>query len=253
MKKITNLAVCIIARNEEQIIGEAIKSVKRAAEIIVIDDYSTDNTKKVSEKFGATVYKWKLNDNFSAQRNFALKKTKLPWVLFIDADEQVTPRLLKEIEKAVQDPTVSGYRITRKDIWLGKTLHESEWGNQQLLRLAQRTHGTWERSVHETWVVEGTIKSLKNPLIHNAHKSVTSFVDHIAFHSRLHSEENRTKLKKVTVFVFITYPIVKFLLNFLIRKGYRDGIRGFLYSMFMSLHSFVAWSHLYTIQNEKQN
>ncbi len=253
MKKISNLTVCIIARNEEHTISRAIKSVSKASEVIVIDDYSVDKTREVAGKLGAQVYKRHMSENFAAQRNFALRKAKCQWVLFIDADEYLSPELMSEIDLAIRNNDISGYLITRKDNWLGKTLHESEWGNIKLLRLAQRKKGLWQRSVHEKWVVRGKIKSLTHPLIHTSHEDVASFIDQIAFHSRLHAKENTYKYKRVSLFIVIFYPVGKFVKNWLLRKGYKDGTRGFLYAMFMSLHSFLAWSHIYIQQNEKKH
>lgn len=95
------LSVVIISRNEEQNIENCLKSVSFADEIIVIDDFSDDDTVKISKKFGAKVFLRKLNNNFASQRNFGIKKTSGDWILFIDPDERVNANLKSEIVQKI--------------------------------------------------------------------------------------------------------------------------------------------------------
>ena len=95
------LSVVILAKNEERQIVDCIKNVSFADEIVVIDDNSKDKTAELARENGAKVYTRKL-DNFSSQRNFGLSKTTNKWVLFMDADERITPELAKEIVSVVR-------------------------------------------------------------------------------------------------------------------------------------------------------
>lgn len=251
MKKISSLTVCIIAKNEERHIRKVIQSVKHAEKVIVIDDYSTDRTVTLSKDAGAIVYKRHLSENFAAQRNFALRKATTPWVLFIDADEYVSDRLMNEISTKIANSELSGYFILRKDEWMGKVLNKAEWGNQWLLRLGRKENGLWTRPIHETWSLRGKVGKLNEPLIHSSHASVFEFLEQIAFHSRLHSREHTKRYKSVSIWKVILNPIGKFLVNWFVKRGYKDGTRGLIYAVFMSLHSFLAWSQLYISSHEK--
>jgi len=95
------LSVVILAKNEERQIVDCIKNVSFADEIVVIDDNSKDKTAELARENGAKVYTRKL-DNFSSQRNFGLSKTTNKWVLYMDADERITPELAKEIVSVVR-------------------------------------------------------------------------------------------------------------------------------------------------------
>jgi glycosyltransferase involved in cell wall biosynthesis len=101
-----NLSVIIIAKNEEGIIADCLKSVSFADEIIVIDDYSTDKTAAIAKKHGARVFLHKMKD-FADQRNYGLKKALGTWKLCIDADERVTPQLRDEIVRIVMTMNVA--------------------------------------------------------------------------------------------------------------------------------------------------
>ena len=103
------MTVAIIARDEERHIADAIRSVQGlAAEVLVLlDDRSRDATKSISERLGARVEieAWQ---NFSVQRNRALAYCQTEWLLFLDADERVTPELYHELEHVLRQRVGSG-------------------------------------------------------------------------------------------------------------------------------------------------
>ncbi len=133
------ISAVILTKNEEKNIQRCIKSLQWCEEIIIIDDYSIDNT--LSKVKGCKVFKRKLNGNFAAQRNFGLSKAKGDWVLFIDADEVVTKELQKEIVTRIKYSERNGFYVKRKDIFLGRELNYGETGNTKLLRLSKRNSG----------------------------------------------------------------------------------------------------------------
>ena len=116
------LSAVILTKNEERKIQGLIKSLSFASEIIVVDDYSLDKTVPLAKKFGARVYTRHLNEDFAAQRNFALKQATCDWVLFVDSDESVPPALAKQILKAIKSTNINGYYLKRQDVFLNKNL-----------------------------------------------------------------------------------------------------------------------------------
>jgi len=102
----------ILVHNNERTIAKAINSIKDLIdELIVVDDYSTDNTIKIIKKIypKAKIYRKALNKNFATQRNFALSKVSHDWVLFIDSDEKVSKKLKKEILTTLKHPKFDAY------------------------------------------------------------------------------------------------------------------------------------------------
>src|SRR3989344_8400273 len=139
----SNLTAAILYKNEETRLEKCLYSLSWCAEIIIIDDRTLNNTKKLisdigkKEEFSGTRikhYERKLNGNFSEQRNYALSLASYPWVLFIDADEIVTKELKEEIINAVNIKSHSGYFFKRQDNFLGKWLKYGETGDIRLLR-----------------------------------------------------------------------------------------------------------------------
>src|SRR3990172_4277046 len=99
-----NLSCVILTKNEEKNIKGCIEALGFCDEIVVVDDYSSDETLKKATNLGVRTYKRSLNNDFSSQRNFGLKKARGKWILFVDADERVMPELSDEIVNVISDP-----------------------------------------------------------------------------------------------------------------------------------------------------
>lgn len=247
------ISTVILAKNEEGNIKECINSLSFCNEIIVIDDYSKDKTGIVSKKLNARVLRRRLNNNYASQRNYGLKKTKNNWVLYIDADERVTKELKEEIIDFIKEygDKYNGAYIKRKDYMWGREFSAGESGNIRLLRLGKKDKGKWVRKVHEYWNINGKVKTLSNPILHYPHPKLKDFIKDINKYSGLHARSCMDEGKISTLFKIIFYPIGHFLKNFIFHKGFHDGIRGFVFALTMSLHSYLSWSKLWIYQKRK--
>ena len=243
------LSAVILARNEEKNISKVVNNLSFCDEVLIIDDCSIDGTSKVAKKLGAKIYIKKLNNNFSSQRNFGLKKAKNDWVLFVDADERATNGLKSEIKEVLKNPIFEGYKIRRRDYFHGE-LKGSEFGANYLLRLGKKGSGKWKRNVHEYWDIQN-FGFLKSELAHNPHRSLEEFVRKINFYSKLHAESLSREGKYLNVARIIINPVGKFIYNFIFKLGFLDGTKGFVLIMLMSFHSFLAWSNLWLSKNKK--
>lgn len=247
------LSAIVLTKNEEKNIEECLKSVKWCDEILVIDDNSTDKTVEFAKKAGAKVFSHPLNCDFSQQRNFSLQKAIGKWVLFVDADEQVSSSLRDEIQNSIKQPMVGkqsvidGFYFKREDKMHGKILKHGETSKVRLLRLGKRGAGEWTRPVHETWNIKGKTKELKAPLIHNPHPGISEFLEEINFYSTIRAKELYESKKKTNLFEIIFYPVGKFLKNYFISLGILDGLSGLIVAILMSFHSFLVRAKLYLI------
>lgn len=242
----------ILIKNEENNIVDCLESLSFCDETILIDDNSEDRTLELAKNFKVKIYKRSLNDDFSAQRNFGLEKASGDWILFIDADERITQTLKKEIlYKIDSKENISGFYIKRKDYFMGKMLNHGETSSIKLLRLIRKGSGNWMGKVHETLIVSGTNETLENPLFHYPHPTISEFLKEINFYSSLRARELYEKRKKVNFFSVLTYPKIKFFLNFFFRKGFLDGIQGFVFALLMSFHSFLVRGKLWLLWQRK--
>ncbi len=241
-----DLSAIILTHNNRTTIRQCLKGLAFCDEIIIVDDFSQDETLDIVKKFKITfsktlkLYQRLLESDFASQRNFGLAKATSTWILFLDADETVTKELRLEILKSLQDKNIKGFYIKRQDKFLGKILKYGETSNVYLLRLAQKNSGVWLSPVHEIWDIKPQTKYLKASLIHHRDLSVNQFLNRINWYSELAAQSlYQKKIKESSLRLFLN-PIGKFFYNYLIRQGFRDGFPGLIMAYLMSWHSFLV-------------
>ena len=249
------ISVIILTKNEENNILDCLDSVAWCYEKIVIDDHSTDKTVEIAKKKGAKVFPRTMSNNFSDQRNYGLEKAQGDWILFIDADERVSSALWYEIMQHTSESidVTSGFYVRRQDTMWGKTLKHGEVGNIILLRIAKKGAGKWEGEVHEQWKIHGKTQILKNPLDHYPHPTVAEFLQEINYYTDIRAEELYKNKVRSNWLSIIVYPKTKFILNYFFKRGYQDGLPGFILAMMMSFHSFLVRSKLWQLSQKKIN
>lgn len=247
------ISAVVLTKDNTKALARALKSLSFCDEILAIDDFSGKATIGLLKKHNATIYRRRLNGDFASQRNFGLGKAKGEWVLFIDADEFVSKKLARDIKKAIQSTEFNGYFLNRRDIFLNKDMKGGEWGGQKILRLAVRNFGKWRRDVHETWQGNGKIGFISQFLYHTPASSLKTFINKINYYSALHAKSNHAENKRATIRKILVFPLTKFLVSFIFKKGYKDGTHGFVYGVCMAMHSYLAWSKLWLEQQETLN
>ncbi len=249
------LSAVVLTRNEEKNIERCLKSLTFCDEIIVVDDYSTDKTLQriQNTKINVQVFQRKLNKDFAEQRNYGLSKAKNSWVLFIDADEEVSPGLRGEIKKTIATSNNDAYFIRRRDYFFGKELRFGEVKaarNTGILRLVKKDSGKWMGDVHEVFHTAKNIGKLEAFLNHYPHPTIKEFLSDVNYYSDIRAEELFTQGKRANILEIIFIPPFKFIYTFLISLGFLDGAAGFAYAFIMSFHSFLVRAKLYQYQNK---
>lgn len=242
------ISVIILTKNEEQTIERCLRSVSFADEIIIVDDFSTDNTVRLAEAFSVQLHKRKLNNDYSAQRNYALEKATGDYVMFLDADEEVSPELAEEIKKYVGKEDVQGYYLRRRDYFWNQAVTHGEVAtvyNRGLLRIVKKGLGTWHGVVHEELTVTGKTKTLSQVINHYPHATVSEFLQSINHYSTLRAHELKLQGKDAGILSFTFWPFSKFVYTYFLKRGFKDGAAGFVYSFMMSFHSYLVRAKLY--------
>ena len=244
------ISVTIICKDEERNIAECLESVKWADEIIVVDAFSDDLTASIARKYTDKVFlkKW---DGFSKQRAFALSKANCEWVFPVDADERCTPQLRDEILRvtAEQNNGFSGYRIPRRNFFLGREIKHSGWNPDFQMRLFKKCSARVSQiNVHEGYEVDGKTGTLKNGLLHYTVTSVGGYTSRIIRYASLQAIEKAEK-SKIGFYDLFFRPISSFLRQFFIKQGYLDGISGLMITFFDVITNSLTYMKAWEIQN----
>lgn len=248
------ITAIILTKNEEKNILKALESVKFCDEIIVLDDFSTDGTLPLLRRANVRLIQKPLENDFSKQRNSGLKEADGNWILFLDADEEVTIELQREIvKKLMDDPEVSAFYIRRRDYFWGKELKHGELRKtyqKGIIRLMKKESGTWEGTVHEEFKTDKAVGYMSGFINHYPHKTIKEFLHKVNLYSTLRANELYKTKKNVSTWEFVVYPFGKFFYTYILSAGFLDGAAGFVYSFLMSFHSFLVRAKLFQL-NEK--
>ncbi|KKQ38113.1 MAG: Glycosyltransferase [Candidatus Woesebacteria bacterium GW2011_GWA1_37_7] len=284
------LSVVLATRNEEQNIGECLESIKYIAdEIIIFDEESSDKTPEIAKKYGAKVFTVKHEPIFHITKQKALSAASGNWILQLDADERVTPKLGEEIKEVVkfennqivrdqferkcneknelyelflrhqkliekreghigtESGEIVAFFIPRRNFFLGKQLVHAGVYPDGVIRLVKFGKAKFPaKSVHELMEVDGEVAWLFNDLEHHESPTFSRYLERLNRYTDLQAKEFKIKFKSKRSIIHLLYfsfikPFYLFLLLYLRHKGYLDGMRGFIWSVFSALRYPIAY------------
>jgi len=222
------LSVIIITKNEAEIIGRCLESVKWADEIIVVDSGSTDDTVNICRRYTdkIVVTDW---PGFGPQKNRALAMATGNWVLSIDADEEVTPALAEEIRTCLAAPTSAGYTLARLSSYCGRFMKHSGWWPDPVLRLFKRETGTFtDARVHERVIVDGPVHALNETLLHHSYRSLDQVLNKVNHYSHESALALKAKGRRAGLSTAIGHGLWTFFRTYFLKRGFLDGREGFI-------------------------
>jgi glycosyltransferase involved in cell wall biosynthesis len=244
------LTVTVITYNEAEHIQHALQSVAWADEIIVVDSGSTDGTADLARPLATQVIVrgW---PGYSEQKNFAADTGSNDWVLSLDADERVTPELASEIRALLSGtPEAGGYRIRRVSRYLGRWVRSTDWFPDYQLRLYDRRAGRWNGlRIHESFRLrEGSPARLQGELLHYAYRDISHHLQKINSYTTLLAKESHEKGRRTNPVAMAMHPSFVFVRNYVLRRGFTDGMAGFVISVLNTYYVFLKLAKLWELQ-----
>jgi len=241
------LSVVLITLNEAANLPRTLASVRWATEIVVVDSGSTDATQEIARNAGARVFEepWK---GFAAQKNSAIARATGDWVLSLDADEEVSPALAREIQALIAAGSpLSAYRVPRLNHFLGRPLRHGGYWPDPKLRLFRRGAARFEeRLVHETMQAAGPVGRLKAPLLHHCYPTLQDYIEHMNRYSTVAAQMLATSRRAprslpALLWQALVNPAATFLYNYVFRLGFLDGRHGLLQHLNHSV--YIHWKY----------
>jgi glycosyltransferase involved in cell wall biosynthesis len=248
---VPGLTVTIITLDEAAHIGACLASVGWADEIVVVDSGSTDGTPALARAAGARVIErdW---PGYAAQKNFAAGEASHDWILSVDADERVTPELAAEIRGVLDAaPHHAGFRIPRVTWHLGKWIRTTDWYPDYQLRLYDRRRAAWKlHPVHESVEASGTVGQLANDLQHFAYRDLRHHFETMQKYTTLAAEEMHARGRRAGLFHLTIHPYAAFMRNYLLRRGFMDGLAGLVISVMNAYYVFLKFAKLWALERK---
>jgi glycosyltransferase involved in cell wall biosynthesis len=219
---------------------------------VVFDDFSSDRTVEIAQTQGARLIQHGL-ENFAAQRNAALSAVEADWILFVDADERVTPALSGEVRNVIRyegDQARAGWWVPRHNYMLGHCMRGGGWYPDYQLRLLRRGKARYDPAhpVHEIVILDGESGHLENPFIHHNYDTVAQFCRKMGRYTHLEAQILHDQGTRVRPWTYVTMPLREFWRRFVLLQGYRDHIYGLLLCGLMGWYTLLTHLRLRRLQ-----
>jgi len=248
----STLSLIIITRNEAANLPRCIESVPCADEIVVVDSDSTDDTVAVARRYTEHVHQiaW---EGFGKAKQTALAKATGDWVLSLDADEVLDPKLAEQVEHVVRKAShpAAGYRLIRISNFLGRWIRHSGWYPDPVLRLARRELAAFtDAEVHEELRVRGPVKSLHGRLLHYTDPDWPHYLAKLRRYAEISAHALAKNGRRTTLWDLTVRPCYQFVLMYLFRLGFLDGVPGLLLAGGSAFHVFSKYAILWQLNRE---
>lgn len=236
----------VIARDEERNIGRCLRSVRFAADVLVVDSGSTDRTREVAEREGARVFlrPWL---GYAAQKNHAAELAKEAWILSLDADEWLDDDAAAEIRAIVAAPSHAAYGFRRLSAFSGAFLPRT-WSPDVQVRLYRKDAARFAGAhVHESLAVDAgqTVGRARATLYHLTHRSVSDQAARLNRYSDLASRTAQEAGRRFSLARMVLGPAAAFLKMYVAKRGLADGVRGLIaaadHAHYVFLKSAKLW------------
>jgi (heptosyl)LPS beta-1,4-glucosyltransferase len=251
---VNKISVVINTLNEEDNLPRAIKSVKNVAdEIIVCDMESADKTVEVAKSLGAKVFVHKKVGYVEPARNFAISKASNPWILVLDADEEITEKLAAKINQILKSPKADYYRVPRKNIIFGHYMKHSRWWPDYNIRLFKKGSVSWNEVIHMVPMTEGVGGEIEEKeelaIIHHNYDSVEQYIERMNRYTSQFAILRISEGYKFSWKDLIAKPSNEFFSRYFFGEGYKDGLHGLSLSLLQAFSELAVYLKIW--QKEK--
>jgi glycosyltransferase involved in cell wall biosynthesis len=265
------ISILILTLNEAANLPDCLESVKWSDDIVVLDSFSTDRTVQIASSLGAQVVQRKF-DNWAAHQNWAMNHIhfKYEWVFYLDADERMTNALREEImDIAEGGHTHVAYYCGRKNYFMGKWIRHA-MPPSLIMRFFKPALIRFERLVNPAPIIDGTYGYLTNYFEHyNFSKGITEWLDkHNKYSlweamegikllkseasegiSLFDSDRSRRRMALKNLSFHLPFrPILKFIYQYFLKRGFLDGMPGFTYCVLQAFYEYMIVLKIREIQ-----
>jgi len=253
MSEKISLSVVVITKNESERIADCLKSVTWAKEIIVLDDFSTDNTVEIARQYTDKVSQ-RAMDIEGKHRNYAYALASQDWILSLDADERVTPKLRDEIiDLLKKNPPENGFTIPRKN-FMGKVWmrYGGQYPSAQL-RLFKKGKFKYDElaEVHPEAYMQDPRGELKNDILHFTYRDFTDAISKLDRQTDLEAKKWFREKRKVGVLGTVRKMIDRFCRAYFKKEGHKDGVIGLFMAVNAGMYQFLSFAKCWEMKNRK--
>jgi glycosyltransferase involved in cell wall biosynthesis len=243
-----HISVCIIAGDEAARIRRALESVAgwTSEIIVVLNKDVSDGTGQIAQSFGAKVFHepWK---GHIAQKNSAAQKASQEWILGLDADEVVSPKLRAEIQQLFTESEkltrFAAFSFPRCTLYCGRWIRHGDWYPDRKVRLWHRGQAKWGGiDPHDTVIADGHVGKLNNDLLHYSMDNLNHRIHKMTIYSDIFTRRCLENNLRVNLFKLWLRPWWRFVRGYVLRLGFLDGWQGYVIARMITFETFLRYA-----------
>ena len=250
-----SISACIIAGNEEENIERCLRSVQWADEIVVVDSFSKDRTVDIARRYTDRVYQHKWL-GYIGQKQLIKDLAKGPWVMFVDADEEVSPALQAEIEAWFSNPVppeIAGFEFPRLVRYLDRWVRHGDWYPDIKLRLFRKDRATCGgKEPHDRVFVQGQVRRLLGCLHHYTYSDIHDQIDTLNRFSRISAGTRQAEGHRFRLSDILFRPMFRFIRGYFFKLGILDGLPGFIIAVNVAFGTFIKYAKLWEAEHQQR-
>lgn len=244
------LTVALIVKNEADNLAQCLDSVTGwVDEIVILDSGSTDATEAIARRYTDHFYLNQPWPGFGKQRQVAQTYVHTDFVLWLDADECVTPELRASIEAALeQDQAHTVYRLNRRSRVFGRDITHSGWYPDYVLRLYRpQDAGYNDNLVHESVTPKDGIRieTLTGDLLHYPYADLNHYLTKSTQYAVAWSQQRQAQGKKSSLGNAVLHALGCFFKMYVFKAGFLDGKQGLLLALLSSHSTLIKYADLW--------
>jgi len=240
------ISVLIITLNAERMLEQVLDSVAWADEIVIVDSGSTDRTAEIALRYTPSFHTFPY-EGHGLQRRRSLELSSGEWILYVDADEVVTPELRDSIERAVRDPGEAvAFRMELYTWFFGRWFGPGSWRKEWKVRLFRRDRGHFDaRPIHEGAVIEGPIGTLRGALLHYPYRDIAHVAEKANLYSTAMADDRFAAGKRSSAGMAVARAIGRFVRDYLFGGEFLKGSAGLVRSSLNGYYTFLKYAKLW--------
>jgi len=170
--------------------------------------------------------------------------------MFVDADEEISPELAREIRDSLMKDRGrwSGYIVYRRTYYLGRWIAHGGWNPDYEIRIYDRERGRWEGGLHAKIVVDGEVRTLRNKYAHYNYRDISDQVQTIDTYSTIAANDMLREERRWSLMTMLLNPIFRFLKEYVVRRGFMDGIPGLVIVVSNIYYVFIKYAKLWELE-----
>lgn len=243
------ISVLIPTLNEAKNLKELLPLLSWAAEILIVDSFSTDDSATVAAQYNSRFLSHQYL-NPSAQKNWAILQCSQSWILILDADERPTPELIEELaafSKTNNENNIQAFWIYRENYFLNQKVNYSGWQKDKVVRFIKKSDCLYHNvNVHEEINTNNIkVSSLNSKIQHYTYVSLDHFIDKLQRYASWSAMDYEGKTATVGFYQLYLKPFFRFFKHYILQRGFLDGKAGLIIATLMAFGVFLRYAKIY--------